>query len=196
MTRQQNIIVKSYMSYSYLSGPVSSSGLTNNFLESRDSGRLFQSSYRDYATHGDPQATARMDVYRTVPARDVERDPIHDAFFSGKNMLHLKRIICEQITKRSEGKYVLTPEAQSDDVLLTVMQSIFKQHCGHTGEPDELAKLNYLVAIDMIPRTMTQISQYLTYVRDKSQLPLPLDQPMCVNSAGTRSNKSITSLFV
>ena len=119
-------------------------------------------------------------------------------FFSHKNIQHVKKLICHKVYQQSGGKYQLTPEAQSDNAILTVMRSIYLEHAKHLPNKflEQVAELNYLVLIDMVPRVMNAVQLELSYRRDHSQQPLPLDRPQCVSSAGTKSNRSITSTFI
>jgi hypothetical protein len=73
------------------------------------------------------------------------------------------------------------------------MQSIFLEHAHYTGPVDrQVAELNYLVLIDMVPRVIQAAQLFLSYQRDAQQ-PLPMDRPSNMSMSGTRStfnNKS------
>ncbi len=167
-------------------GTANPSGFTNNWLEARDNRNLFNNNYRDF----DTSAKGGMsNGYSNVVNRlaNIERSEISDKFFSPLNVKHMKWLICKKVSQESGGKYNLTPESQSDEALLMVMQSIFLDNAHYTGPVNQqLAELNYLVLIDMAPRVIQNAQLFLTYQRDAQQ-PLPMDRPVNISMAGTKS---------
>jgi hypothetical protein len=181
------------MSYAHLGEDHNPTGFTNNWLESRKNVHLFDQNYKDFALYNEHQAPAAVNnTYRDILKTVVERDAVSDMFFSHKNLQFLKHFICDNIYKKSGGLYRITPEAQSDNSLLEVMRSIYLEYSKHLPDQikEQVAELNYLVATDMIPRTISSIQLNLAYQRDQSQQPLPMDRPQYVSSTGTKSNKS------
>jgi hypothetical protein len=161
-------------------------GFTNNWLESRNNSNLFMGNYTDYnITSGTSLNTTG---YKDIISKRIERSDTSDMFFDQKNVKHLKWLICNRVYQQSGGKYKLTVESQSDEVILTVMMSIFMDHAHYTGPVDkQVAELNYMVMVDMVPRVIQNINLMLSYQRDAQQ-PLPMTRPMNMSSAGTRSN--------
>jgi len=51
----------------------------------------------------------------------------------------------------------------------------------------QITELNNLVIKWASPRIMSEIEQYNYYLNDISHLPVPLEQPVSMSSAGTRS---------
>ena len=51
----------------------------------------------------------------------------------------------------------------------------------------QLQELNDLVIKWAVPRIISEIEQYNSYLNDISHLPIPLEQPMSMSSAGTKS---------
>jgi hypothetical protein len=167
-------------------GTANTSGFTNNWLEARDNRNLFNNNYRDFDTSS---KGGMSNGYSNVVNRlaNIERSEISDKFFSPLNVNHMKWLICKKVSQESAGKYNLTPESQSDEALLMVMQSIFLDNAHYTGPLNQqLAELNYLVLIDMAPRVIQNAQLFLTYQRDAQQ-PLPMDRPVNISMAGTKS---------
>jgi hypothetical protein len=165
-------------------GTANPSGFTNNWLEARDNRNLFNGNYRDFDT---TSLGGTSKAFRDVLNKRIERSETSDMFFGDLNVKHLKWLICKRVHQESGGKYQLTPESQSDEVLLTVMQSIFLENAHYTGPvTTQVAELNYLILIDMVPRVIQNAQLYLTYQRDAQQ-PLPLDRSVNMSSAGTKS---------
>ena len=165
-------------------GTANPSGFTNNWLQARDNRNLFNGNYRDFQTVSNE---GMSNGFRDVLNKRVERSETSDKFFSNLNVKHLKWLICKRVNQESGGKYQLSPESQSEEVLLTVMQSIFLENAHYTGPVDrQVAELNYLILVDMVPRVIQHAQLYLTYQRDAQQ-PLPMDRPTDMSSAGTKS---------
>ena len=188
--------------YSFLGTPTDPTGFTNNWLESRKETHFFSQNYSDFPLYGEPRQGPNQytevynDIYRDIVKTEVERNPVSDFFFSHRNMKHLKWLICETVRKQSEGAYNITPEAQSDNALLEVMRSIYLNYAKNWPDKikEQVAELNYMVIVDMVPRTISAILLHLSYQRDHSQQPLPLDRPQNMSSAGTKSNSMATFL--
>ena len=167
-------------------------GFTNNWLEARHNSNLFVGNYSDYSTSVQFDSTKG---YQDIVSRRIERSPTSDMFFNVKNMKHLKWLICNQVYQQSGGKYNISPESQSDEVLLTVMMSIFLEHAHYTGDLNrQVAELNYQIMVDMVPRVLQNIAKNLTYQRDVQQ-PMPGDRPINMSSAGTKSTFNTKSFM-
>jgi hypothetical protein len=181
-------------SFAYLGSDNNATGFTNNWLESRKQTHFFDQRYADYDLYSEQKGESYRDVVRTA----VERNPVSDMFFSYKNIKHLKWLICQSIYQKSGGKYRPAPESQSDNDLVVVMRSIYLSNARHLpdGISDQVAELNFLVMTDMVPRAISNAQQHLTYIRDSTQQPLPMDRPHYASSAGTRVNRSVTTTFI
>ena len=78
---------------------------------------------------------------------------------------------------------------QDVDEIKIIMRGMYYQYAKNNlfdiqGQIDELNKL----IIDWaVPRIMSEIDHYQYYLKDISHLPIPIQQPMSMSSAGTRS---------
>lgn len=190
--------------FAYINRDNNPTGFTNNWLEKRSDKHLFDSNYGDFALY-DEHRTGRNvytnvynNSYRDIIKTMIERSPVSDMFFAHVNMKHLKKLICNTVRDKSEGKYLISPEAQSDNDLLLVMRSIYLNHAKHQpyNIKEQVAELNYQVLLDLAPRVLSNAQQHLTYIRDHSQQPLIMDRAQNVSNAGTRSNMSVTNTFI
>lgn len=167
-------------------------GFTNNWLEERNNNNLFKGNYTDFSI-SNTGGTAKG--YTEIISKRFERSDTSDMFFAPKNVKHLKWLICNKVYQQSGGKYNLTVESQSDEVILTVMMSIFLENVHYTGSTfSQVAELNYMVMVDMVPRVIQNINLMLTYQRDTQQ-PLPMARPVNMSSAGTKSNFNTKSFL-
>lgn len=170
------------------------SGFTNNWLNSRHPDQLFKYRYPDFKLYDEPVNRPNT-MYRDI-LKTLERSPVSDLFFSDLNLRHLKHLIARLV--KSNGGYIITPESQSDNELFTIMRSIYLQYSRNlpTDRDQQVADLNLKVLVDVVPRVITKINMELTYQRDAGSMPLPLERSQYVSSAGTRSNRSVTDIFM
>jgi hypothetical protein len=182
--------------FAYIHDNNNATGFTNNWLESRRNVHLFDQHYSDFALYSEQNDGGEN--YHNITKSMVERNPVSDMFFSHNNMKHLKQLICDTVYQRSGGKYIVSPEAQSDNDLLTIMRYMYLEHGKHLPDQikEQVNELNYQVMIDLVPRVISNAQLHLTYIRDRSQQPLAMDRPQYVSSAGTRSNNSVTTTFI
>lgn len=183
--------------YAYLGQSNEPTGFTNNWLESRHSKHLFAQKYSDYKLYEEPDGRENLS-YRNILGHMYPRSVLSDMYFSGKNLKHLKKIICDTVREKSGGAYNITPEAQSDNNILTIMRYMYIEHAKHWEHSykEQIAELNLKVLMDVVPRIMEKIAQDLSYRRDHSNQHLTMDRPQHMSIAGTKSNRSVTSLFI
>lgn len=106
--------------------------------------------------------------------RSIRQDanPLNTAFFSQGNLNYLQRRIQEIIKEKTDMEIA----RQSDDQLLIVMRNIYMQK-GALQVQDvkaEVARLNGRVLKAVIPIVGSGLAGYLVYLRDASQMPVPL----------------------
>lgn len=187
--------------YSYLN-QTAPTGFTNNWLESRHNDQLFAQRYGDFPLYDEPRdndqiySNEQNNSYRDILKSIQVRSPLSDKFFSKTNLNHIKYLIAKMVKNRKG--YDISAQSQSDNELLIIMRSMFLQHAKHLPESidKQLSELNMKVLMDIIPRVESNIQMELTYQRDHGSQPLPLPRPLHISSAGTRSNRSVTDLFV
>lgn len=180
--------------YSYLGESTHNSTYPNSFLTERDNPNLFTQKYKDYTMFQEDSKTNNIadDILKNV----IERTPLSDAFFSKKNLDHLQCLIIRLVKERSDGKWNIS--RQSDNELLIIMRSIFLQYSQNLpfDLKGQLVELNRQVIIDAVPRVMVKAEQYLGFIRDQGSQINPIPRGEYASSAGTKYNRSVTSLFI
>ena len=195
--------------FAYLDQPVNStSGFTNKWLVSRHSDQLFTERYPDHSLFADTDVTKTEDTsgyYRDILKTIRERTPNSDFFFSQKNINHLKKLLCERVSKcfnNIHGTNIyLCPQSQSTSELLTVMRSIYLTNAtnsngGKTLDLNEISGLNKDVYDYLFQRFYTNVLMELTYQRDAGQMPMPMERSINISSAGTKSNRMADKQFI
>lgn len=183
--------------YANVNDPNATSSFTNNFLTERHADKLFSEKYNDFPLYEEPK-NGFNNTYRDILKTTVERGPVSDIFFSDLNLKHLKRLMCKLVYERSGNLYQIDPDSQSDNEMLTIMRAYYLQNSKNLPNniKEQVAELNLKVILDVVPRVLSKVKFELSYQRDHGSLPLPLPGPQNVSNAGTRSNRSVTDLFI
>lgn len=175
---------------------VSNTGLTNNWLRSRDNSQLFTENYADYKLIDNQDADFGSEMgYNIMKIHNKQASPVSKLFFSKMNVDHLKVLIAKQVKKHTG--YVINALAQSTDVLVTLMSTVYNDHAKNqpTMVREQVGELNRVVLQEILPTTIANIKMKLTYIRDQGSQPLPIAHPVNPSSAGTRQNRSVADLF-
>lgn len=127
------------------------------------------------------------------PGQDLLRGnwyetPLSQAFFGPENVRNLQAQIKQAVYEKSGPKQWVIDD-QSVDELQIVMRSMFLQYAKHlpTNIPGQVKELNTLVVEWCEPRISSEIGMYQYYLKDISKLPTPLEHPMLMTNAGTKS---------
>lgn len=117
-----------------------------------------------------------------------EHTPLSNAFFTRANMEILQEAIRKEVYRMS-GPKKYTIDDQDVDEIKTVMRAMYLQYAKNNpfNIQGQIQELNEMVIKWSAPRIMSEIDHYLYYLDDISHLPVPLEKPMNMSSAGTRS---------
>lgn len=124
-------------------------------------------------------------------SRSLDLNATGALFMSGGNIDALQEGIRYAVYVRSGGAHVIG--RQSDMELATVMRALFLQHGRNTVSRDggcdvaEVRRLNSLVLDFCVERILSEISLYVRYRADISELPVPLARGRFESNKGTRS---------
>lgn len=130
-------------------------------------------------------------------------------YFSDTNIGNIQQLIRYLIYKKTN----IVIDKQSYNELLTVMRSIFLEYSAHPPiiENDmttqqkqqilplytkEVSRLNEIVLNDAVPRIESQMSQYINYLRDISELPKPIERSTNSSIKGQRQYRSVTQVLI
>ena len=117
-----------------------------------------------------------------------ESTPVSDAFFSAENVERIQILIRKAVYDRSKPKgYVI--DKQSVDELKIIMRAMYYQYARNLPKDvaGQVADLNEKVVNWSAPHILSAVDHYYYYLNDISKLPVPLEQPQHLSSAGTRS---------
>lgn len=134
------------------------------------------------------QTTAEKGFETDMLRGNWETTPVSQAFFCPENIRVLQNAIRRYVFERSQPKgYVI--DDQSVDELKIIMRAIYYQYARNL--PFDVAKqvgdLNELVVNWSGPHILSAVDHYYYYLNDISHMPVPMQQPQSLSSAGTKS---------
>jgi hypothetical protein len=117
-----------------------------------------------------------------------EETPVSRAFFSPANMTFLQNAIRREVYEKSKEKqWVIGP--QDIDELKIIMRALYLRYA--LNLPDNVQRqvedLNRTVLDWAVPRIMSEVQYYFHYLDDISHMPVPIDRPVSMSSAGSKS---------
>jgi hypothetical protein len=135
--------------------------------------------------------------------------PLTFLFFSKKNINNIQNIIKFAVNR--EIGYVV--DDQSTNELLIIMRAIFLEYSLHPKLPEpemsekdrnelmkkytiEVARLNTILVNHIVPKIVSQIQQYVDYLKDASEQPYQMDKPINHSIKGQRQYRSVTQVLI
>jgi hypothetical protein len=117
-----------------------------------------------------------------------EHTPLSDAYFSRTNAQRIQKEITKEVYRKSGPKKYQIDD-QDVDELKMIMRGMYLQYAKNNpfNIAGQIQELNKLVIDWAVPRIISEIDQYQYYLKDISHLPVPLEKPLNMSSAGTKS---------
>ena len=130
-------------------------------------------------------------------------------FFSKKNIENIQNVV-KFIVNREIG-YVIDNQSMTE--LLIIMRAIFLEYSFHPkliteNMPEkekqlllkkytqEVSRLNTIVINQIVPKIVSQVQQYIDYLRDASQQPYQMDKPKNDSVQGQKQYRSTTQVLL
>ena len=134
--------------------------------------------------------------------------PLTFLFFSDKNIKNIQNLVKLNVHKLMN--YII--DDQSNNELMIIMRSIFVEYSLHPPliseemsekerqvlfkkYTNEVDRLNKIVVREIVPKIISQIQQYVDYLRDASQQPYYMDKPKNESVKGQKQYRSITQVL-
>lgn len=135
--------------------------------------------------------------------------PLTFLFFSDKNIQNVQNMLKYLVYK--QNGYII--DDQSVTELLIIMRGIFLEYSLHPKLIDEsmseeeknqlkikytneVKRLNKLVIDYIVPKVVSQMQQYLDYLKDASEQPYYMDKPQNVSIQGQKQYRSATQVLL
>ena len=122
--------------------------------------------------------------------------PLSLLYFSQENIEIVQELLRYTVWILSDKKYVI--DKQSPIELEIVMRSMFLQHSKNLPCKfnEQIKNLNQLVVNWCAPRILSEVEQYIGYIQDVQNLPMPIDRPSNLSNKGTKVLRSVTDTFM
>lgn len=131
-----------------------------------------------------------------------------DLFFSKKNIENIQTVIRYLVYKYTD-KVI---DKQSTDELMVIMRAIYLEYSSHPAiinenmsekekseilneYKKEVDRLNKLVFNNVVPKLVSQLQQYMDYLRDVSQQPIQMERPKNDSIKGQKDYRSVTQIL-
>jgi hypothetical protein len=126
--------------------------------------------------------------HRYVLTGIQELNTFNKLFFSKQNLEWLHSNIRYEVYNNSSSKTVISKQRDSD--VLESMRRIYLQNSNNPETKnemkEEILRLNKLVLKDIVPRILSEITQYKTYLRDIEKVRTPNNLPLNTSVTGTK----------
>jgi len=131
-----------------------------------------------------------------------------DLFFSKKNIENVDNVIRFLVYKYTNEVI----DKQSVSELLVIMRSVFLEYSSHppiinekmsdeekkeliVKYTNEVDRLNQIVFNNIVPKLVSQLQQYLDYLRDVSKQPEQMERPKSESIKGQKQYRSVTQVL-
>jgi hypothetical protein len=163
----------------------------------------------DYAPmNSGPSSSASVKRDCDIVSNTEGHTPVSALFFSLKNINALQQGICNQVYNKSNGKYNVGKQSETE--LKIIMRSIYFeslsigspyvmqqiQRRSNTHEPlqpnssiviQQVRELNKKVLDWSVAKVLENVQQFDQYKKDVSTLPNPMDLPTLMSSSGRKT---------
>ena len=117
-----------------------------------------------------------------------EANSLSKSFFSLENIRTIQNTIRKEVFNQSKPKgYVI--DEQSADELKIIMRAMYYQYARNIpqGIAEQVADLNKKVVDWSVPHILSAVDHYYYYLNDISHMPVPMQSPQSMSSAGTKT---------
>jgi hypothetical protein len=134
------------------------------------------------------QTTVEADFQNDMLRGNWATSPLSKAFFSADNVRNIQNALRKTVYEQSQPKgYVI--DEQSVDELKIIMRAMYLQYSKNLPNDlvQQISELNQRVLDWSVPHILSAVDHYHYYIKDISQLPVPLARSVHMSSAGTKS---------
>jgi hypothetical protein len=134
------------------------------------------------------ETTAEPDFVNDMLRGNQNPTQLSFSFFTPSNVRTIQASIRREVYVRSGSKKYAIDDQDVDEIKL-IMRGIYYQYAKNNlfDIQGQVEELNKIIVEWAVPRILSEIDQYQYYLKDISHLPIPLQQPQSMSSAGTRS---------
>lgn len=118
---------------------------------------------------------------------NFEKNCVNDLFFSKTNIDALQIGLRNTVANKTDGKHIIGN--QSLEELMIIMRAIYLEHGQNllTNIVEQVKDLNKKVLDFAVPRILIDIQQYEQYIKDASQVHVPMERSLNVSNKGNKT---------
>jgi hypothetical protein len=135
------------------------------------------------------------DNFKNTALRNIQTtSPLSDLYFSRENLNRVQDLIRYGVFIRSNKQHIISDQSPTE--LQIIMRGVYLQHSkGADNIQQQVIELDNIVVSWAVPKIVNEIEQFRGYVYDLENLPVPLEHPTNLSSAGTKALRSVTTTF-
>ena len=117
---------------------------------------------------------------------NFEKNCVNDLFFSQTNIDALQIGMKNLVASKTNGKHIIGN--QSENELMIIMRGIYLEYGQNllTNVVEQVKDLNKKVLEFSVPRILVDLEQYEQYVKDASQVHIPMERSTNVSNKGNK----------
>ena len=118
---------------------------------------------------------------------NFNKNCLNDVFFSDDNINALQIGMRNMVANATDGKEIIGK--QSEIELKIIMKAIYLEYGKNLNDNilEQVKDLNKKVLDFAVPRILVEIKQHKTYIRDASNIHVPMDRSVNVSNKGSKT---------
>jgi len=130
------------------------------------------------------------------PYEPEHYDLLRTAFLSDENMEIIQKQTILYIYNQTDRKFAIPRQQRARlKIAMLYIYNFWAQNLPF-GITDQIRELNKKVVLEIGPQIISQLEQYIAYIRDISAQPVPHDLPVNMSSKGNRTLPSVMSRLI
>ena len=122
-------------------------------------------------------------------------EKLNKIYFSKENIDRIQDLIRYNVYLKSNKQYII--DRQSDTELQIIMRGIYLEYARNLPDniSDQIKELDKYILNYSVTEIINEINQYKDYIHHSENLPIPIEHPKNLSSAGSKTLRSVTSTF-
>lgn len=176
------------------SAPPPRSSVSNRVPDEAVSGVFSKENqvFKEYKMYDDTSIKSKNYAYEALlGVQEVGRFSL--LFFSQANTKEIQKLLKYRVYIASDKTYRI--DNQNETELVIIMKAVYLQYSKVPGDlalyKAELHRLNNIVLDQLMPDLMSNITQYIYYIRDSNSSLRTMDRPENMSQAGLKASRDI-----
>lgn len=120
---------------------------------------------------------------------------LYNVFFSNENVEIIRKQLVLYVFNNTSKKVIIPLQNRNSIIIrMTYIYHFYAKNLP-INITDQVRSLNLKVTESIGPEIISQIDQYIRYLHDSQNQPVPMDRPVNLSSAGTKTLPSVSTTF-